>query len=102
MSAARSSSKKIYVNENLNHHKRKAAELLTSDKGVELRRRRATDVETVFGDIKRNWNFKRFTLRGLDKVAHEWRLLMMGHNIRKLTRAINSMLEGGEKKIKPA
>lgn len=94
--------KKIYVNENLNHHKRKAAGLLTSDKGVELRRRRATDVETVFGDIKRNWNFKRFTLRGLDKVAHEWRLLMMGHNIRKLTRAINSMLEGGEKKIKPA
>lgn len=35
-----------------------------------------------------NWGFRRFTLRGIEKVAHEWRLLMMGHNIRKLARKI--------------
>ena len=78
----------IYVNPHRDRLRKKAAERLTSDEGVVLRRRRATDVETVFGDVKRNWGFRRFTLRGIEKVAHEWRLLMMGHNIRKLTRKI--------------
>lgn len=91
------SRKRIYINEKLERYRKKASDLLVSKKGKELRRRRATDVETVFGDVKRNWNFKRFTLRGLDKVAHEWRLLMMGHNIRKLTRAIASTMNVGTK-----
>ncbi|MBR0404483.1 MAG: transposase, partial [Eggerthellaceae bacterium] len=67
---------------------------LTSDEGVVLRRRRSTDVETVFGDVKRNWGFRRFTLRGIETVAHEWRLLMMGHNIRKLTGKIAEAAAG--------
>ena len=41
-------------------------------------------METVFGDIKRNLGFTRFTLRGLEKVTLEWRLVATGHNIRKL------------------
>jgi hypothetical protein len=80
--------RRIYVNPHRDALRKKAAERLTSDEGVVLRRRRATDVETVFGDVKRNWGFRRFTLRGIEKVAHEWRLLMMGHNIRKLTGKI--------------
>ena len=75
-----------YVNPHRDALRKKAAERLTSDEGVVLRKRRSTDVETVFGDVKRNWGFRRFTLRGIEKVAHEWRLLMMGHNIRKLAR----------------
>ena len=43
----------------------------------------------MFGDVKRNWSFKRFTLRGIEKVSHEWRLLMMGHNLRKLAKALS-------------
>lgn len=78
----------IHVNPRYAQLKRRAAERLASDEGVELRRRRATDVETVFGDVKRNWGFTRFTLRGIEKVAHEWRLLMMGHNLRKLAKAL--------------
>ena len=80
--------RRIYVNPHRDALRKKAAARLTSDEGIVLRRRRATDVETVFGDVKRNWGFRRFTLRGIEKVAHEWRLLMMGHNIRKLTRKI--------------
>lgn len=80
--------RRIEANLHLRAYRQKAAELLTSDHGKEMRKRRATDVETVFGDLKRNWGFTRFTLRGLEKVAHEWRLLMMGHNMRKLARAI--------------
>lgn len=57
--------------------------------GVVLRRRRATDVETVFGDIKSNWGFKRFTLRGLEKASLEWGLAALGHNMRKLHEAVS-------------
>ena len=42
------------------------------------------DVETIFGDIKRNHGFTRFMLRGLEKVTLEMRLVAAGHNIRKL------------------
>ena len=87
----------IHVNPRYAELKKRAAERLTSDEGVELRRRRATDVETVFGDVKRNWGFTRFTLRGIEKVAHEWRLLMMGHNLRKLAKALMGGEEEGAK-----
>ena len=80
-------SRRIHVNPRRDELRKRAAERLTSDEGVVLRRRRSTDVETVFGDVKRNWGFRRFTLRGIEKVAHEWRLLMMGHNIRKIAGA---------------
>lgn len=68
--------------------RKKAAERFVSEDGVKLRKCGSTDVETVFGDVKRNWGFRRFTLRGIEKEAHEWRLLMMGRNIRKLARKI--------------
>ena len=83
-------SRRIYVNPHLERCRKAASERLVSDEGVAMRRRRATDVETVFGDVKRNWGFRRFTLRGLEKVAHEWRLLMMGRNMRRLARAVGS------------
>ena len=41
-------------------------------------------METVFGDIKRNGGFTRFLLKGLEKVTLEWRLVALGHNLRKL------------------
>ena len=53
-----------------------------------LGRRRSVDVETIFGDIKRNWGFRRFLLRGLEKVDHEMRMVAMGHNIRKMAYAL--------------
>ncbi len=83
--------KSIEINHKLLKYRTKAASLLLSEDGITMRRRRATDVETVFGDIKRNWNFKRFTLRGLEKVTLEWRLLMMGHNIRKLAKKLKEI-----------
>ena len=40
-------------------------------------------METVFGDIKRNLGFTRFSLRGLEKATLEWRPVATGYNIRK-------------------
>ena len=42
------------------------------------------DVKAVFGGIRVNLGFTRFTLRDFEKVTLEWRLVATGHNIRKL------------------
>ena len=67
---------------------RRAAEMLHTERGSALRKQRSVDVETIFGDIKRNWGFRRFLLRGLEKVGHEMRMVAMGHNIRKMAYAL--------------
>lgn len=83
-SADPNSPRQIRVNPTLNAYRRRASEMLRTEAGSELRKRRSIDVETVFGNIKRNLGFTRFTLRGLEKVELEWRLVAAGHNIRKL------------------
>lgn len=52
--------------------------------GLKMRKRRGWDVETPFGDIKHNQNYRRFRLRGLDKINIEWGLLSISHNLRKV------------------
>jgi hypothetical protein len=42
-------------------------------------------VEPVFGNIKNNYHFKRFMLRGIQKVNNETGLLALAHNLRKKT-----------------
>ena len=73
----------IQVNEDLNRHKEQAHALLNSEKGIAKRRQRCHDVETVFGNIKHNYGFRRFMLRGKEKVAIEWGLLAIAQNLRK-------------------
>ena len=73
----------IEVNENLNRQRLKAFKLLKSEEGIEKRKKRCFDVEPVFGNIKNNHKFKRFMLRGKDKVEIEWGLLAIAQNIRK-------------------
>jgi transposase len=43
-------------------------------------------VEPVFGQIKGARGFRRFSLRGLEKVKGEWRLVCLTHNLLKLWR----------------
>jgi len=54
--------------------------------GQALYSRRKVIVEPVFGQIKEARGFRRFLLRGLDKVRGEWRLVCVGHNLLKLWR----------------
>ena len=61
----------------------RARDNLHSEQGKALRSRRAVEVESVFGRLKHNWGFRRFTLRGLAKVQVEWGLLCMAHNLAK-------------------
>lgn len=73
----------IEINENLKRHKEVAYGLLNSEEGIEKRKQRCCDVEPVFGNIKQNHGFRRFMLRGKEKVEIEWGLLAIAQNIRK-------------------
>lgn len=73
----------IEINENLNRQKKRAHELLNSEEGIIRRKKRCFDVEPVFANIKQNHGFRRFMLRGKEKVAIEWGLLAIAQNIRK-------------------
>lgn len=74
----------ITVNENLENYKQQARENLNSAAGIELRKQRSIEIESCFGDIKHNMNFRRFHLRGLSKVKTEFTLVAMAHNLRKI------------------
>jgi transposase len=73
----------IEINHNLNKHKHKARELLTSEEGMKHRKQRAKDVEPVFGNIKQNKGFRRFMLRGKKKVTVEFGFIAIAHNLMK-------------------
>lgn len=70
-------------NDELRRLREKAHARLLSEDGKVLRKRRAVEVETVFGETKANQAFRRFRLRGTRKVAVEWGLLMIGYNIKR-------------------
>jgi transposase len=78
----------IVVNEQLDTYKKLVFKNLTSEKGIALRKRRGAEIESCFGDFKHNMGFRRFHLRGLEKVKTEITVLAMAHNLRKLQLSI--------------
>jgi len=68
----------------LRRYREQAKNNLLSEQGRFLRVQRNVEVESVFGHIKHNMCFRRFSLRGLEKVKTEWGLVCMAHNMRKL------------------
>ena len=60
-----------------------ARKLATKDDAAVYARRKVI-VEPVFGQTKEARGFRRFLLRGLAKVRHEWSLISLTHNILKL------------------
>ncbi len=61
-------------------------QILKTDIGNELYRKRRITIEPVFGQTKHNRKFTQFHRRGRGAVRTEWRLLMMTHNLAKLHR----------------
>lgn len=76
--------RRIEVNKNLNRLKAKVRAKLMSERGLYHRSKRPVEVEAVFGQLKSNNKFTRFTLRGLVGVGIEFGLMSIGHNLRKL------------------
>jgi hypothetical protein len=63
------------------------ARLKTPD-GIAAYRQRGRIIETVFGHGKHNWNFTRFTGRGLQRAQAEWAFHGAVHNIAKIINHI--------------
>ena len=80
----------VQRNENWLSQKTKVKELLSTDEYNQLMKKRSTECETVFGQIKGNQNFRRFYLRGMKKVGIEWGLLMIGYDIKQIVRLMNA------------
>ena len=68
--------------------KKQAKTNLDSAKGIEMRKRRGNEVESVFGDDKLNRNKRRYNLRGTKKVNIEAGLYYIAHNMRKMQAPI--------------
>jgi len=59
---------------------------LQTVKAKALYKRRKSIVEPVFGQIKHAGGFRQFLLRGIQNVSHEWELICLTHNIKKMFR----------------
>jgi transposase len=60
---------------------------LQSQAGQALYKMRKAIVEPVFGQVKECRGFRRFSLRGLENVKAEWKLVCLTHNLLKLFRS---------------
>ena len=61
-------------------------EQLATEAGAAAYAKRKTTVETVFGNVKANLGFRRFSRRGLTAISSEWRLVCTVHNLLKIHR----------------
>lgn len=61
---------------------------VSTPRGRAIYGRRKVIVEPVFGQIKQAMGFRRFSLRGLGKVAAEWAIVCLCHNLLKLRRTL--------------
>ena len=57
---------------------------LDTTTGKQLYRLRKQTVEPVFGIIKQALGFRRFLLRGQEKVSLEWTLISTSYNLKRL------------------
>jgi transposase len=74
----------IQVSTKLIEYRYTAKQNLESEKGIKLRAQRGVDVESVFGQIKHNNQFRRFNTHGLQNVSTEWGIISIAHNIKKM------------------
>lgn len=59
-------------------------QLLDSDRGSVIYKKRKQTIEPVFGIIKETLGFRRFLLRGENNASKEWTLVCIGYNLKRL------------------
>ena len=77
--------RKLMVNEKWEQQKEYVRTKLSDEKTGSIYRQRKIDVEPVFGFLKANLRFTRFSVRGKSKVENEMGLALMAVNLRKYT-----------------
>lgn len=82
--------RKISINDAWEYFKAKERKLLSNYQTGSIYGRRKIDVESVFGGLKACLGFKRFSVRGLEKVKKEAGIALMAMNIRKLVARVTN------------
>ncbi len=77
--------RKLMVNEKWEQQKEYVRAKLSEEKTRSIYRKRKIDVEPVFGFLKADLRFARFSVRGKSKVENEMGLALMAVNLRKFT-----------------
>lgn len=67
--------------------KEKMQAKLKTEQGKAVYALRKSVVEPVFGQIKGARGFRRFSMRGLEKIKGEWKLVCLTHNLLKVWRS---------------
>ena len=57
---------------------------LRTERGRTTYAKRKVLVEPVFGNLKANLRFRRFSRRGINAALSEWRLICAVHNLLKM------------------
>ena len=84
--AAEGTNRKVAINLKWEQQKVYVQQKLSEPETAAIYRRRKTDVEPVFGFLKANLGFTRFSVRGKTKVKIEIGLALMATNLRKYTK----------------
>lgn len=82
--AKEGNNRKIFHNENWEQQKLLVQSLLSESKTGDIYAKRKIDVEPVFGFLKANLGFTRFSVRGKERVKNEMGFALMAVNLRKL------------------
>lgn len=85
--------RKIELNHRLIKYRKQARERLMSKEGLYHRSKRPIEPEAVFGHIKFNNRFNRLTLKGLHKTEVEFGLIVLSHNLRKISQIMSKNLK---------
>ena len=99
--------RQVHWNTVFEEMKAKAKEALECEENTGIYARRKIEVESVFGHIKGNRSFRKFSLRGIEKVHTEFGIVALAHNLLKVAgiRELLSVLNekntrtGGEKRF---
>lgn len=83
--AKEGNNRKIYYNEKWEQQKAYTRRQLSDEETGEIYGKRKIDVEPVFGFLKANLRFTRFSVRGKEKVENELGFAFMAVNLRKYT-----------------
>jgi transposase len=81
--AQEGTNRKLMINEKWEQQKEYVKTKLSEEETAAIYRQRKIDVEPVFGFLKANLGFTRFSVRGQSKVDNEIGLALMAVNIRK-------------------
>ena len=96
--------RQVHWNPIFEEMKAKSKTALECEVKAKIYAQRKVEVESVFGHIKGNRSFRRFSLRGIDKVHVEFGIVALAHNIlkvadiRRLPLAFNNKTKNRRKK----